>query len=266
MRQQAHKWANAKEQVAGPMHFRRSSASFRQQNWAAVFVLLLVQTARIARAPLAESRSCGADGLWSRDLGGLCSPGRVFGAADRCDKWTHSGGRAEGCSSSASGGASERRAAGSIPAGASHSAGIQLVSADHAANGASARGGQQKDGVSHGCSLRRSSVARYWHTYTRTCQRRPCCRDCGLACALMVLRALGMTRYHFGTLLDVSWRGGRRRAGAAVGRPPLDPLLPSHPTLDGFAASLFSSEAGQHGARSCVSPSARLTRGLTSVF
>lgn len=167
MRQQAHKWANAKEQVAGPMHFRRSSASFRQQNWAAVFVLLLVQTARIARAPLAESRSCGADGLWSRDLGGLCSPGRVFGAADRCDKWTHSGGRAEGCSSSASGGASERRAAGSIPAGASHSAGIQLVSADHAANGASARGGQQKDGVSHGCSLRlqRRALLAHIHPY-----------------------------------------------------------------------------------------------------
>ena len=29
------------------------------------------------------------------------------------------------------------------------------------------------------------------------------CRDCGLACVLMVLRALGLRQYHMGSLLEL---------------------------------------------------------------
>ena len=58
----------------------------------------------------------------------------------------------------------------------------------------------------------------------------PACRDCGLACVLMVLRALGMRQHHMGTLLEVggggncvvhvpSAAGGRAGPAAILGAP-----------------------------------------------
>jgi hypothetical protein len=92
-----------------------------------------------------------------------------------------------------------------LPHSASHTAGLQLVGGrkqTYARQQAVCMASPHKTPI--------LSAAQPWHrscVFTPLPQHPPACRDCGLACVLMVLRALGMRQHHMGTLLEVGGGG-----------------------------------------------------------